>query len=182
MSCCRTHRLMPIALAANLLAMPVAAQQGQFADPSAIDAEVAAFTGAGLCTPGGARHPVDRRLRLAHCQQPLELAWHGRGADMVRVECPSGAGWRVFVPVNAGSTTAPSAAMAAAARAEPQVVVERGQVMTITVEGRGFAVSQQGEALENGAIGSWIRIRPEGNREVIRAQVRTPQRAVIPLG
>lgn len=166
------------ALAAILLPASLMAQQGAFADPAAIDAEVAAFTGAGIGTPGGARHPVDRRLRLAECPQPLALAWHGRGADMVRVECPSGAGWRVFVPVNRGSVTAPAAAV----QAEPQVVVERGQVMTVIVEGRGFAVSQQGEALEDGAIGQWIRIRPEGNREVIRAQVRNPQRAVIPLG
>lgn len=172
------NRLTISAIALILLPASALAQQGQFADPAAIDAEVAAFTGAAIGTPGGARHPVDRRLRLASCPQPLALAWHGRGADMVRVECPSGAGWRVFVPVNRGSTTAPAAAI----QAEPQVVVERGQVMTITVEGRGFAVSQQGEALEDGAIGSWIRIRPEGNREVIRAQVRTPQRAVIPLG
>lgn len=171
-------RLTKIILATALLAVPAAAQQGQFADPAAIDAEVAAFTGSAIGTPGGARHPVDRRLRLAQCPQALALAWHGQGADMVRVECPSGAGWRVFVPVNRGSTTAPVASM----QAQPQVVVERGQVMTIIVEGRGFAVSQQGEALEDGAIGSWIRIRPEGNREVIRAQVRTPQRAVIPLG
>ncbi len=167
-----------LAIFAALIAAPAAAQQGAFADPAAIDAEVAAFTGAAIGTPGGARHPVDRRLRLAQCPQPLALAWHGRGADMVRVECPSGAGWRVFVPVNRGSTTAPASAV----QAEPQVVVERGQVMTVIVEGRGFAVSQQGEALEDGAIGQWIRIRPEGNREVIRAQVRNPQRAVIPLG
>lgn len=169
-------------LTAALLSAPALAQQGQFADPAAIDAEVAAFTGAGIGMPGGARHPVDRRLRLAQCPQSLSLAWHGQAADMVRIECPAGAGWRVFVPVNRGSVTAPNTTMAAAVQAEPQVVVERGQVMTIIVEGRGFAVSQQGEALEDGAIGSWIRIRPEGNREVIRAQVRTPQRAVIPLG
>ncbi|WP_158586810.1 flagella basal body P-ring formation protein FlgA [Aurantiacibacter zhengii] len=172
------NRLTATAILSLLLPASALAQQGQFADPAAIDAEVAAFTGAAMGMPGGAQHPVDRRLRLANCPHPLALAWHGRGADMVRVECPSRSGWRVFVPVNRGSTTAP----ASAARAEPQVVVERGQVMTIIVEGRGFVVSQQGEALEDGAIGQWIRIRPEGNREVIRAQVRTPQRAVIPLG
>lgn len=170
-------RLITILSISGLLATPAMAQESRYADPAHIDAEIAAFTGATIGAPGGARHPVDRRLRLAQCTQPLALAWHGRGADMVRVECHVGAGWRVFVPVNRGSTTASGANVAS----QPQIVVERGQVMTIVVEGRGFAVSQQGEALEDGAIGSWIRIRPEGNREVIRAQIRTPQRAVIPL-
>ncbi|QZH76623.1 MAG: flagella basal body P-ring formation protein FlgA [Erythrobacter sp.] len=155
--------------------MPAAAQDSRFADPAAIDAEVSAFTGAPLGTPGGARHPVDRRLRLAACAQSLDLAWHGRRADMVRVECNAGTSWRIFVPVNGdGANQTPAAA--------PVPVVERGQVIGIVIEGRGFSVAQQGEALEDGAIGQWIRVRPEGQREALRARIETPGRAVIPLG
>ncbi len=162
-------------LAVSSLALPAAAQDSRFADPAAIDAEISAFTGAPLGTPGGARHPVDRRLRLAACAQSLDLAWHGRRADMVRVECNAGTSWRIFVPVNAdGAGGAPAAA--------PVAVVERGQVIGVVIEGRGFSVAQQGEALEDGAIGQWIRVRPEGQREALRARIETPGRAVIPVG
>lgn len=176
-------------LAFAVLPTALAAQTNGFADPAAIDAEIAAFTGAPLGSPGGARHPVDRRLRMAACPQPLALAWHGRRADMVRVECPAIAGWQLFVPVNAAAS--PAAAMAAA---RPAPVVERGQVLTVAVEGRGFSVTQQAEALEAGAIGDWIRVRPDtqraansaaratSNREPIRAQITHPGRAVIPVG
>lgn len=170
----------PLLFACLCAAMPmtVQAQVGGFADPAAIDAEVAAFTGAPLGSPGGARHPVDRRLRMAPCPQALALAWHGRRADMVRIECPALAGWQLFVPVNAAAGAA--ATNAAAQRRTPSVT--RGQVLTIAVEGRGFTVTQQGEAMEEGAIGDWIRVRPEGNREPVHARIDNPGRVVIPVG
>jgi flagella basal body P-ring formation protein FlgA len=171
----------PFRLALPALALglspPAAAQDARFADPAAIDAELAAFTGAPLGTPGGARHPVDRRLRLAACGSPLDLAWHGRRADMVRVECNAGTTWRIFVPVNADGSS--GGVIPAAA---PVAVVERGQVIAIVIAGRGFSVAQQGEALEDGAIGQWIRVRPEGHRNALRARIDTPGRAVIPVG
>lgn len=165
-----------LAAAALAAAAPAMAQDGGLADPAAIDAEIAAFTGAAAGAPGGARQPVDRRFRLAACPVPLRIEWYGRASDMVRVECTSGTGWRIYVPV-----TATSGPAAAPGGAPLPIVVQRGQMLTITVEGRGFAVSQQGEALEDGAIGAWIRIRPEGNREPVRARIQSPQRAVIPL-
>lgn len=163
-------------LAVPLASFPAAAQDTRFADPGAIDAVLAAFTGAPPGTPGGAQHPVDRRLRLAACAQPLDLAWHGRRADMVRVECNGSASWRIFVPVNAGDGASGAAAAA------PAAAVERGQIISIVIAGRGFSVAQQGEALEEGAIGQWIRVRPEGQREALRARIDTPGRAVIPVG
>jgi len=168
-----------LALALSLSAPGAAvAQDARFTDLAAIDAELTAFTGAPVGTPGGARHPVDRRLRLAACGQPLDLAWHGRRADMIRVECNAGSGWRIFVPINSGGETA----AVSAAPQVPVTVVERGQIISIAIEGRGFSIAQQGEALEDGAIGAWIRIRPEGNREALRARIVTPGRAVIPIG
>lgn len=164
-----------------LSAMPsaVLAQSAGYADPAAIDAEVAAFTGAGVGMPGGARGPVDRRLRMTACAGPLELAWHGRDASMVRVECNAAASpWRIFVPVNAGGQVADS--IRAAASPLPPAIA-RGQVLTIQLQGRGFSISQQCEALEEGRVGQWIRVRPEGSREEVRARVDSPVRVTIPL-
>lgn len=170
-------RLSPIMLAASAMLAPSGAlAQATFADPAAIDADVAMFTGAPLGQPGGARSPVDRRLRMAMCPQPLSLSWHGRRADMVRVECPALSGWQIFVPVNSGGAAQAVQAPAHAAG------VARGQVLTIAVQGRGFTVTQQGEALEAGNVGDWIRVRPEGNREPVRARIDNPGRVVIPLG
>jgi flagella basal body P-ring formation protein FlgA len=157
-----------------LPATPAFAQVAGFADPAAIDAEVAAFTGAATGAPGGARAPVDRRLRVAACGLPLQLAWHGRGAGMVRVECNGASPWRVFVAVNAAGTAQPASTAAA-----PQIA--RGQVLTITLQGRGFAISQQAQALEAGRVGEWIRVRPEGSSEEVRARIDSPVRAIIPL-
>lgn len=168
-------RLAPIVIAAALLP-GTALAQAMFADPAAIDAQVAAFTGAAQGQPGGARGPVDRRLRMATCPQALALAWHGRRADMVRVECPALAGWQIFVAIN--SSGAAQAAQSPARGAG----VERGQVLTIAVQGRGFTVTQQGEALEAGNVGDWIRVRPDGNREPVRARIDNPGRVVIPVG
>lgn len=123
-----------------------------FADPAAIDRAVEAFTGAPAGIEGGARTPVDRRLRLAACPTPLALSWHGAGRANVVVQCQGAAGWRIFVPV-LGSAFAASAAPAAA----PAVV--RGDPVTIAVAGAGFSISQPGEAMESGAPGSWIRVR-----------------------
>ena len=176
---------MPIRLAlcasACLALLPAAAfaQSGGLIDHQRIDARVAAFTGVPTGSAGGAMQPVDRRLRLADCAPPLELDWYGQDQNMVRVVCPGPERWQIFVPVlraqNAGaSASGPSGQPA-------PIVIERGQMLAIAIEGRGFSVVQQGEALEDGAIGDWIRVRPEGRRDELRAQLVTPARAVIPL-
>lgn len=135
-----------------------------FADPAAIDRAVVEFTGAQIGAPGGARTPVDRRLRLAACSAGLALEWYGRGRDTVLVRCPEQGGWRLFVPLASGGTE----------QAGPDVVA-RGEMVTITVRGSGFSLSRQGEALEAGAVGEWIRVRPADKRaEPLRAQVVRP--------
>lgn len=132
-----------------------------FADPVAIDRAVEAFTGAPAGVEGGARTPVDRRLRLAACPAPLALSWHGTARGNVLVQCPAAPGWRIFVPV-LGAAAAPAAA--------PAVV--RGDPVTIAVAGAGFSVSQPGEALESGPAGSWIRVRGlAGKAQPMRARV-----------
>ena len=162
------NRLLPLL---GLLAASPAAGQAGFADLSAIDRAVAEFTGQPRGAPGGAAVPVDRRLRLSPCLAPLALGWHGTRRDAVEVRCPGPSGWRLFVPLLAGSGT-PSGAP----------LVGRGDMVTITVRSEGFAVSQPGEALEPGAEGAWIKVRGLGaNAPVRRARVLHPGQVGIDL-
>jgi flagellar basal body P-ring formation protein FlgA len=158
-----------IYLAAALAALPFAsaATSANFADPAAIDAAVAGFTGAPIGQPGGARLPVDRRMRLASCEMPLAMEWYGRARESVLVRCPVPNGWRLYVPVAdhsgsfGGSASAP--------------IVARGEGVAISVRGRGFSLTRQGEALDGGAAGEWIRVRPAGSRtDPIRARILRP--------
>jgi flagella basal body P-ring formation protein FlgA len=142
-----------------------------FADPATIDGEVVRFTGAAIGAVGGARLPVDRRLKLARCEAPLALEWYGKRHETVLVRCPTGQGWRLFVPVNDGSADNSGA---------PAVV--RGEAVNIVVQGRGFTLSRQGEALEGGAIGEWIRVRPAGARtDPVRMRIVEPGKVGMDL-
>jgi flagella basal body P-ring formation protein FlgA len=148
---------------ALLLAAPAFAQTGH-ADLAAIDRAVAQFTGMAQGQPGGAALPLDRRLRLAPCPAPLALGWYGGRQDTVEVACPAAGGWKLYVPL-AGK----------AASAQAGHAVTRGDQVTIAVSGEGFAVSQQGEALESGAIGAWIKVRGvKSGTQVLRARVLRP--------
>ncbi|OYW44832.1 MAG: hypothetical protein B7Z08_02035 [Sphingomonadales bacterium 32-68-7] len=161
-----TFRSTCLAFALAALAVPAAAQS--FADPRLIDLELAAFLGVAPSEAGRAFTPVDRRLRLEPCAQPLALGWQGARRDSVLVQCPGG--WRLYVRV-AGQ---PAAAQASAP------MIKRGDAVTVTVRGGGFSVSQSGQALENGASGDWVRIRVGKDTE-LRAQVLRPGAVVTTL-
>lgn len=126
----------------------VMAVASPFADLDAIDVQVAQFTGRGIGEEGGAMQPVDRRLKLRPCASPLALSWNAQRRETVVVRCHDAGGWRLYVPVKAE---------AAAAAALP--AVNRGDAVTIAVTGEGFSVSQPGEAMEGGPVGSWIKVR-----------------------
>lgn len=161
-------------LAALLLApvMPLHAQSQQFTDPALVDQEVSRFTGVPIGQTGGARSQIDRRLRLVRCQRPLDLALYGTQQNSVAVSCPDPSGWRIFVPLLAA---------AAPTGAAVQELVSRGDNVSIAIEGRGFSVAQSGEAMESGGAGDWIRVKPPGKAEAIRARIERPGKVVIPL-
>lgn len=162
----------PAALVALVLAPMPAAAGGPTMDLALIDQAVAKFAGASQGTAGGARTPVDRRLRLARCEEPLQLAWFGGRRLSVLVECPHPS-WKLHVAI-AGPDKPVGGASADAVR--------RGDGVTILVEGSGFSLSRQGEALEGGAAGEWIRVRPAGeSRGVLRARVVEAGRVAVAL-
>jgi flagella basal body P-ring formation protein FlgA len=157
------------------LALVIAAA-APFADLDSIDRQVAQFTGASIGEPGGAGTPVDRRLRLRPCGSPLVLAWHGPRRETVVVQCPDAGSWRLFVPVMAGAQSL--AALPA---------INRGDAVTIAVSGDGFTVSQPGEAMESGAVGTWIKVRTVsasskyGATDAMRAVVVRPGLVNVPM-
>ena len=166
-----TRLMTVLALAGVLAPLPARAQVQVGANLAAIDEAVARFTGAAPGKPGGAAHPVDRRLRLNPCAAPLALGWFGTRQDTVEVACPVPGGWKLYVPLAATSAQA----------AAPAVL--RGEGVTIAVRDSGFAVSQPGEALEAGAVGAWIKVRGLAqNAPVIRARVVRPGLVGIDLG
>ena len=160
------YLLSVLALIAAPAPVPV---QAAPADPGGLDFAVAQFTGVPLGQPGGAAQPVDRRLRLAACANPLSLSWYAGRRDTVLVQCPDIGGWRVFVPL-----------LQVAAKGD---AVLRGEAVTIAVGGPGFSVSQPGEAMENGAVGTWIRVKTTtAGAQPLRARIVRPGLVRVDLG
>lgn len=144
-------------LAAAITATPALAQS--FEDLDQLETQVVASLGAGIGEVGGPANPIDRRLRLRPCPEPVTVEAPAMGA--VAVRCQSLA-WRIRVPLTAGSVAARSTA--AMQRVEP--VVRRGDQVQLVALTRSFTVSTFGVAEQDGAPGDRIRVRRdvEGQR------------------
>lgn len=137
-------------------ACPYAASANEWHDHAVINQAVKAFVEAeGL--DQAAIEPIDPRLRLTECGEPLRIVWYGKSRSAVSVEC--GAIWRVFVPV---ARTAPQTS-------KPEAVVSRGQQVRVRAGSSGFSVVRRGIALQEGAAGERIHVRiDDGTRSVSR--------------
>lgn len=170
------RKLSILLVAAAIPAPAFATPAAGGADLAQIDRQVAAFTGAPQGTVGGAVLPIDRRLRLAACNSPLALGWHTARKESVVVQCPDAGSWRLFVPVTPAQQASGGSDVAA---------VTRGEAVTVSVTGDGFAVSQPGIAMDAGPVGAWVRVRmvqggaPKG--DAMRAQVIRPGLLAIPM-
>lgn len=100
---------------------------------------------------------LDPRLALAACAAP-QLAWVDGGRSAVSATCAMPA-WRVFVAVQ-GATAAPAPGVETPRRAtRPQMLVRRGDAVTVNAGGPGFSVAVAGIAESDGAAGARIRVR-----------------------
>jgi hypothetical protein len=90
--------------------------------------------------------PLDPRLRLNACPDPVDIS---TGPRTVIATCAS-VGWRVHgVPMQSVSgVDAPEGA-----------IIRRGDPVTLRMPGRGFSVTLRAVALEDGALGTRIRVR-----------------------
>ena len=140
-----------LAVAAAFSAAPAAAQTG-FQDLDAMETQIVAALGAGIGEPGGPARPLDRRLRLKPCPEPVTLDAPAMGA--VAVRCAA-IGWRIRVPL------VPDASVTVAAAAEAEPLVRRGDQVELVAMTDSFSVSTAGIAEQDGAPGDRIRVRTE---------------------
>lgn len=166
-------------LAAALCATPAFA--AGFQDTVALDRAVADFTGVAAGRTGGARTPVDARLKLAQCPT-VALAWRTPAQDAVVVRC-SGPEWRIFVPVIMPSSVAAppvaGAATNAPAVAQPPVI-RRNDPVTIEAGSDGFTIAREGIAMGDAAEGARFLVRVEGAKGPVQATAVAPGRATLP--
>lgn len=172
--------LLLAALAAPAPALAQAQPPASFQDTRTLDRAVAQFTGKPVGTEGGARSLVDARLRLASCAT-LMLSWRQDNHDAVVVACPDPA-WRIFVPVLTpppAAEPAPAPAAIAAAR-KPEIVIRRGDPVSVAVEANGFAISRDGIAMNDAAAGARLLVDVDGPKKPIQAIAIEPGRATLP--
>lgn len=166
----RKLALLCFAFAAPAVAAP-------FQDTATLDRAVAAFTERAIGAEGGARTPVDPRLRLATCPT-VSLAWRSEAHDAVVVTC-SGPTWRVFVPV---ARVAPAFVPATVAPPAPQgpPVIRRGDPVMVEAGTDGFSVTRAGVALADAAPGARLAVRIDDAKGPVQAIAVESGRATLP--
>lgn len=154
----------------------------KFENLDRIDGLVAMTVGANLGEPGGPAAPVDRRLRLAACPTTPSVEGPIFGAAMVKCEA---LGWRIRVPLVAGSAAASSGPLPRTASAygatnryvrpapvaAKEAVVRKGDPVQLMAGNAVFSVSRMMVADEDGAMGETIRVREDKKSAPIFAQV-----------
>ena len=160
-----------------LLASPAAA--AGFQDTVSLDRAVAAFAGHAIGDEGGARTPVDSRLKLAQCPT-VALSWRTPSHDSVVIAC-SGPDWRIYVPMR----TVPAVALSGATVIQPPMgrvepVIKRGDPVVIEAGTEGFAISREGVAMADAAPGARFMVKVDDARVPVQAIARASGRATLP--
>lgn len=163
---------MKLALCAPLAALLAfsPAQAQQFEDLDALDGQVAAALQGG----GVTAQPIDRRLKLARCPEPVALDTSAGNAVALRCNA---IGWRIRVPLSSAvSGAAPSdAKIITAAHVEPletgEILVRRGETVEIIIRGDDFEVMSSGVAAEDGRKGKQVRVKSSTGSSALGATV-----------
>ena len=167
--------LLSLALA---VATPATAQD--FQSTRVLDTIVAQFTGMGVGEQGGARAPVDTRLKLQACAAP-QLEWRSEAKDAVVVRCMAPA-WKLYVPVNA--VPQPKAAVVTAqvpaAPLKLAPVIRRGDPITVEAGSPGFSITRDGIAMGDAAPGARLMVKVDEKKPPIQAVALESGRARLP--
>lgn len=176
------NRALTALIVAPALFSPALASAQAIQNLSEIDVLVAATMGAEVGEPGGARAPVDRRLKLKACPVALEVTGPDLGAAAVR--CPS-LGWRIRVPLDLTAERQAAAPRPQAQRgygagaAGGQEGIKRGEPILLTVERPSFSLSRVMIADKDGKVGEVISVRDEPKGKPIFVRIVEPGRATI---
>ena len=166
-----------VALPFALLALPLPALGQGFENLEMLDNRVAAALGAHIGEPGGATTPIDRRLRLQACPQPVEIGEPVAGA--VAVRCVP-LGWRIRVSITGAPQARQTAATTGQAQVRAEPVVRRGDQIELVAIANGFTVSTLAVAEQDGAPGDRIRVRTERRNAPVIGQVLEDGRVALP--
>ncbi len=173
--------LRPLPFLLFAAASPAAA--APFQDTAAIDRAVAAFAGKPLGSEGGARTPVDTRLKLASCPM-VSLAWRSDKRDAVVVAC-TGPEWRLFVPMRTPVAAPRPAAPLVITPSEivalkPVYVIKRGDPVTISAGSPGFSITREGVASGDAVSGGRFLVKVDDTRAPVQAVAIASGRATLP--
>ncbi len=127
-------RTLPLLLVAAITGTPAIASE--FEDLGALDRRIAELAPA---------EPIDQRLKLRKCPEAAQLE---QAAGMIAVRCPQ-LGWRLRVPVKA---------LVQGQKAD-KAVIRRGEAVLVTISSEGYSVSYDGVAMDDGTMGSAIRVK-----------------------
>jgi flagellar basal body P-ring formation protein FlgA len=136
------------------LSVLIAASPPAFEAPEQLDAKIAEFIGHTNMRAA----PIDRRLRLAACEQPAAIEWNDSQSLAVRCTAPA---WRLRVPLND---------IAAPAAEDTRPLIRRGESVEARYEADDFDITATLIAMEDGRKGDVIRVK---NPATGRASVGT---------
>lgn len=166
-----------LAIAAALIAVPSAAA-AQFQDTTLLDRAVEQFTGTPMGREGGARTAIDPRLKLADCPM-VAMHWRADNHDSVVVSC-TGPEWRIYVPVMTPPPPPPAEKPAPVVAARPEIVIKRGDPVTVEVTAAGFQITRDGVAMSDAPAGGRLLVDVNGTRKPIQAIALETGRATLP--
>ncbi len=161
-------------------ALLLATTPATFQSTEALDQILALFTGKAVGEAGGARTPVDSRLKLADCAAP-QLAWMSDAQDAIVVRCLAPQ-WKIYVPIEPGLPRPVVASVAAVpvkpAKVDP--VIRRGDPVTIEAGSAGFSITREGIAMGDAAPGGRFLVRVDEKKPPIQAVALESGRATLP--
>lgn len=167
-----------------VVATPLAATAPRsFQDTTALDRAVSAFAGHGIGDEGGARTPIDSRLKLAACPM-VSMAWRSEAHDAVVVTC-TGPEWRMYVPMKLPAVAPKGAAPLVltpsdVVAARPVYVIKRGDPVTISAGSQGFSITRDGIAAGDAVAGGRFLVKIDAAKAPIQAIAIDSGRATLP--